>query len=65
MIVYQKNLYNAKELHKQADNKCVQLKSYALDDKVWLNHKYIKTKHNWKLKAKFFGPFQVLYLVGK
>ena len=39
--------------------------SYASGDKVWLNNKYIKTKQNRKLEAKFFEPFQVLYLVGK
>ena len=30
-----------------------------------MNSKYIKTKHNQKLKAKFFEPFRVLYPVGK
>ena len=40
-------------------------KSYAPGGKVWLNSKYIKTKQNLKLEAKFFGPFQVLHLVGK
>ena len=34
-------------------------------NKVWLNSKYIKTKQNRKLEAKFFGPFQVLYPVAK
>ena len=32
---------------------------------MWLNSKYIKTKQNRKLEAKFFGPFQVLHPVGK
>ena len=40
-------------------------KSYSPGDKVWLNSKYIKTKQNRKLEAKFFGPFRVLHLVGK
>ena len=40
-------------------------KSYVLSDKVWLNSKYIKTKQNRKLEAKFFGPFQVLHPIGK
>ena len=39
--------------------------SYAPGEKIWLNSKYIKTKQNRKLEAKFFGPFQILYLVGK
>ena len=30
-----------------------------------MNSKYIKTKRNRNLDAKFFGPFQVLYPVGK
>ena len=30
-----------------------------------MNSKYVKTKRNWKLEAKFFGPFRVLRPVGK
>ena len=30
-----------------------------------MNSKYIKTKQNRKLEAKFFGPFQVRHPVGK
>ena len=30
-----------------------------------MNSKYIKTKRNQKLEAKFFGPFRVLHPVGK
>ena len=63
--VCQKNLHHAQKLQKQAYNKGIKLKSYALGDKVWLNCKYIKTKQNRKLEAKFFEPFQVLYPVGK
>lgn len=33
--------------------------------KIQLNSKYIKMKKDHKLKAKFFGSFQVLYPVGK
>ena len=40
-------------------------RSYAPGEKVWLNSKYIKTKRNWKLEAKFFGPFRVFHPVGK
>ena len=39
--------------------------NYIPGEKVWLNSKYIKTKQNQKLKAKFFGPFQILHPVGK
>ena len=65
MIVYRENLYRAQELQKRAHDKDVKPTSYAPGDKVWLNSKYIKTKRNQKLKAKFFGPFRVLHPVGK
>ena len=64
-IVCRKNLHHAQELQKRAHNKNVKPKSYAFGDKVWLNSKYIKTKQNRKLEAKFFGPFRVLHLVEK
>ena len=44
MIICQKNLYYAQKLQKQAHNKVVKPGSYASNDKVWLNSKYIKTK---------------------
>ena len=59
------NLHHAQELQKRAHNKGVKPRSYAPSDKVWLNSKYIKTKRNRKLEAKFFGPFRVLHPVGK
>ena len=65
MIVCRKNFYHAQELQKRAHDKGVKPKSYASGDKVWLNSKYIKTKRNRKLEAKFFGPFRVLHPVGK
>ena len=65
MIVCRENLYYAQKLQKRAHVKGIEPRSYALGDKVWLNSKYIKTKQNQKLEAKFFGPFRVLYLVGK
>ena len=65
MIVWQKHLHYAQEFQKRAHNKSVKLKSYTADDKVWLNSKYLKTKQNRKLEAKFFGLFQVLHSVGK
>ena len=65
MTVCQENLYHAQELQKQAHNKGVKPKSYVLGNKIWLNSKYLKTKQNRKLQAKFFGPFQVLDPVGK
>ena len=65
MIVCQENLHHTQELQKRAHNKGIKPRSYAPSDKVWLNSKYIKTKQNQKLEAKFFGPFRVLHPVGK
>ena len=65
MIVCHENLYHAQELQKQAHNKGVKPRSYAPNDNVWLNTKYIKIKQNRKLEAKFFGPFRVLHPIGK
>ena len=65
MIVCQENLHHAQELQKRTYNKGVKLWSYAPGEKVWLNSKYIKTKRNRKLEAKFFGPFRVLHAVEK
>ena len=65
MTICRENLYHAQELQKRAHDKGVKSRSYALGDKVWLNNKYIKTKRNLKLEAKFFGPFRLLHLVGK
>ncbi len=57
MTMYRKNFHYTQELHKQAHNKAIKLRNYIFGDKVWLNSKYIKTKQNCKLKAKFFGLF--------
>ena len=65
IIICWENLYYAQELQKRAHTKGVKPRSYAPSDKVWLNSKYIKTKRNRKLEAKFFGPFRVLHPVGK
>ena len=61
MIVCQENLHHAQELQKRAHDKGVKPKNYAPGDKFWLNSKYIKTKWNQKLEAKFFGPSQILH----
>ena len=65
MIVYCENLYHTQKLQKQVHSKDVKLRSYAFNDKIWLNSKYIKIKQNQKLEIKFIGLFQVLYLVRK
>ncbi len=65
MTICQENFHHAQELQKQANDKDVKPRSYAPGNKIWLNSKYIQTKQNRKLKAKFFGPCRVLYPVGK
>ena len=65
IIICRENLQHTQELQKRAYDKSIKPRSYAPSDKVWLNSKYIKTKHNQKLEAKFFGLFQVLHPVGK
>ena len=65
MIVYREKLYHAQIFYKQAHDKGVKPESYSHGDKVWFISKYIKIKYNCKLKAKFFGPFRVLYFVKK
>ena len=65
MVVCRENFQHAQDLQKQANNKIIKPRSYAANDKVWLNSKYIKTKQNRKLEAKFFGRFQVLHPVEK
>ena len=57
IVVCYENPHHAQKLQKQAHNKEVKLKSFALDEKIWLNSKYIKIKWNSKIEAKFFGPF--------
>ena len=65
MIVCQKNLHYAQKLQKQSHNKGVKPRSYVPNNKIWLNIKYIKTKQNQKLEAKFFVPFRILHPIGK
>ena len=65
MIVCQENIHHAQKFQKQADNQSVKFWSYVFGDKVWLNSKYMKTKHNLRLKAKFFGLFQMLHPIGE
>ena len=65
MIVCWENLHHTQELQKRAHDKGVKPQSYSPGKKFWLNSKYIKTKRNRKLEAKFFGPFRVLHPVGK
>ena len=50
MTVCQQNFYHTQELQKSAYNKGVKPQSYALG-------KYLKTKRNRKLEAKFLGLF--------
>ena len=65
ITVCQQNLHHAQELQKWGHDKRVKARSYAPGEKVWLSSKYLKTKRNRKLEAKFLGPFWVLHPVGK
>ena len=65
MDICRQNLFHAQKLQKRVHDKGVKPQSYAPDEKVWLNSKYIKTKQNQKLEAKFFGPFRILHPVRK
>ena len=65
MTIYQQNLHYTQEFQKPANNKEVKQQSYVLGNKVWLSSKYLKTKRNYKLEAKFLSLFQVLYPVNK
>ena len=57
IAVCRENFQHAQELQKQYHNKYAKSRSYVAGNKVWLNSKYIKTKQNQKLKAKFFRFF--------
>lgn len=63
IIVCQENIYHTVKLEKSSNNKYAKRKSYTPGNNVYLNNKYIKTKRNRKLKAKFFCSFRVLHLV--
>ena len=65
IIVCQENLHHAQELQKPAYDNSVKPKNFALSDKIWLESKYIKTKYNQKLEAKFFKLFRVFHPVEK
>lgn len=63
MTICQKHLHYAQKFEKQAYDKVVKFRNYALSNKIWLNSKYIKIKYNGKLKTKFFGLFRQVYKV--
>ena len=65
MTVWQQNLHHAQELQKRAYDKSAKPQSYVPGDNVWLSSKYLKTKWNCKLEAKFLSSFRVLHPVGK
>ena len=54
MIICKKNLSCTQKLQKRIYNKGVKYKSYAANNKNWLNS---KIKQNRKLEAKLFKPF--------
>ena len=63
--VCRQDLQHGQEFQKQYYNKPTKPRNYSPGRKVWLNSKYIKTKQNRKLEAKFFGSFRVLHPVRK
>ena len=65
MTVCYQNLYHAQKFQKRGHDKGVKPQSYAHGKKVWLSSKYLKTKQNCKLEAKFLSSFRVLQPVGK
>lgn len=65
MTVCKESLQHSQKLQKPHQDQAMKPRSYAPGDKVWFNRKYIRTKRNRKLDAKFFGPFRVLHPVGK
>ena len=65
IAICQQNLYHTQKLQKQANNKRVKPQSYAPGNMIWLSNKYLKTKRNYKLEAKFFNLFWVLYSISK
>ena len=65
ITVCQQNLHHAQDLQKRGYNKEVKPQSYAPGEKVWLGSKYLKTKRNRNMKAKFFSLFWMLHPVNK
>lgn len=65
MTISKKNLYHIQKLQKHYYDKYTKFKSYASDEKIWFNSKYVKTKQNCKLEQNSFRTFKVLYLIGK
>ena len=65
MTMCQQNIYHTQELQKQAYDKSVKSQSYTPCNKIWLSSKYLKTKRNCKLEAKFLSSFWVLHPVAK
>ena len=65
IVICCKNFYHAQKLQKRANDKSVKPRNFASNEKIQLNSKYIKTKQNQKLEAKFFKTFRVLHLIKK
>ena len=42
MIVCQQNFYHVQKFQKQHYNKKIKPQSYVLNNKIWLNSKYVK-----------------------
>lgn len=62
ILICQQNLLYTQKLQKLAHNKGVKFCNNTLDKNIQLHNKYIKTKHNRKLKVNYFGLFYVVHL---
>lgn len=61
MVVCKNNFQHIQKFQKQYPDKYKKPKSYVPGENVQFNNKYIKTKWNRKLEAKFHGSFWVLH----
>ena len=59
------NLTESQELQTFYHNKYIKERIYRPGKSVWLSDKHIKTKQNPKFEHKYFGPFEIVEVVGK
>ena len=63
MGVCKKIMLAAQQSQAEYADKHRKSRDYKVDDSVWLNTKYIRTKRNRKLEFKDFGPFLITEVV--
>ena len=64
MNVYKDAILTAQQSQTEYVNKHRKSRDYKVDDLIWLNTKYLKTKRNRKLKFKNFDPFLITNVIG-